>query len=487
MTQAIGSERRKSTARSVQVLRIFGREKPMNTTSVLDLRNLEALRLLRVLPPQPSDTVIVKLRTSASSVRRLAAAAGLEDTSAGVPRSTLASLVERGFVSEIIPVFPAPRPFAEGRGPARALAAAVLEPPSGLRRARGLVSVKVDRGTNAESLAEHLNQQGDEVEYAYVPPVKYPFQPPRRKAKKKTARPGKTGAGTNDPLASRQWNHGAVRIHQARARTGFVDADGVLVAIVDSGIDRGHPDLARAIHEYFNAHSATEDDQDYVGHGSHVAGIIAAGINNHIGIAGLCAARLLVIKGLPRAGNPWNAERYYQALAYPIDRGAKVLNLSLGGGLDPGERDIIADLLDAGITVVAAMGNEFLKGNPIEYPAAYPGVIAVGASDEIDRRADFSCTGNHIALVAPGVNILSTVPRYPSEFAQKTEYDSWPGTSMATPHVTAAAALLLSKSPGLAPGDVRKKLTDTADFVPGQTRRNAESGTGRLNIAAALA
>jgi subtilisin family serine protease len=164
-----------------------------------------------------------------------------------------------------------------------------------------------------------------------------------------------------------------------------------------------------------------------------------------------------------------------------------VLNLSLGGGLDPGERDIIADLLDAGITVVAAMGNEFLKGNPIEYPAAYEGVIAVGASDEMDRRADFSCTGNHIALVAPGTNILSTVPRYPSELAKRLEYDSWPGTSMATPHVAAAAALLLSKSPGMSPATVRKRLTETADFVPDQTRRNKQFGTGRLNIAAALA
>lgn len=455
----------------------------MNVTTVMDLRAAEAIRLPRVRPPQPSDTVIVKLRTTARSQRRFSAAAGLEPPSSGETQPLLTSLMERGYVSEIIPVFPTPRPFGEGRGPARALAAAVLESPPGLKRARGLVSVKVDRGTNAQVIAEHLNQQGDEVEYAYVPPVKYPFLPPRRKA----AKPRKASAESNDPLASRQWNHGAVRIHQARARQGFVDADGVRVAIVDSGIDRGHPDLDGVIEDYFNALSTTEDDRDYVGHGTHVAGIVSAEINNHVGVAGLCTARLLVIKGLPRAGNPWNAERYYQALAYPIDHEAKVLNLSLGGAFDPGERDIIADLLDAGITVVAAMGNEFLEGNPVEFPAAYDGVVAVGASDEMDRRADFSCTGDHISLVAPGVNILSTVPRYPSEFAQKLEYDSWPGTSMATPHVAAAAALLLAKSPGLSPDAVRKRLMETADFVPGQTRKNAEFGTGRLNISAALA
>lgn len=460
-----------------------------NVSSVLDLREMEAVRMARVHRPQPSDTVIVKLRTTARSVRRLSVAAGLEVATSEAAQPTLASLVERGYVSEIIPVFPAPQPFTAGRGLARALAAAVLDSPPGLKRARGLVSLKVDRGTNAEALAEHLNQQGDEVEYAYVPPVKHLFLPPRRsKAKpRKASGSRKTALATNDPLASRQWNHGAVRIHQARSRTGFVDASAVLVAIVDSGIDRGHPDLDGIIEEYANFHSATEDDRDYVGHGTHVAGIIAAEINNQVGIAGLCAARLLAIKGLPKAGTPWNAEKYYQALAHPIDRGAKVVNLSLGGGLDPGERDIIADLLDAGITVVAAMGNEFLKGNPVEYPAAYDGVIAVGASDEVDRRANFSCTGNHIALVAPGVNILSTVPRYPSEFAQNLEYDSWPGTSMATPHVTAAAALLLAKTPGLSPDAIRKRLIGTADLVSGQTRRNAEYGSGRLNIASALA
>ena len=455
----------------------------MDITSVLDLRAMEAIRLARVRPPQPSDTVIVKLRTTDRSIRRLSATARLDAPVTGSSRPLLAALLESGYVLEINPVFAAPQPFEGAREPARALAASVLDAPSGLKRSRGLMSLKVSHGTNAESLAEHLNRQGDEIEYAYVPSVKYLFLPPsRRKAKSR-----KSALSTDVPLASRQWNHGAVKIHQARARRGFVDAESVLVAVVDSGVDREHPDLDGVVAEYTNFHSATEDERDYIGHGTHVAGIIAAEINHGVGIAGLCAARLLVIKGLPRAGTPWNAERYYRALAYPIDRGTKVLNLSLGGGLDLGERDIIADLLDAGIAIVAAMGNEFQKGNPVEYPAAYEGVIAVGATDEVDRRASFSCTGNHISLVAPGVNILSTVPRYPSELAQNLEYDSWPGTSMAAPHVTAAVALLLSKSPGLSPDAVRKKLMESADRVPGQARRNAEYGAGRLNIATALA
>lgn len=449
----------------------------MNVTSIPELRDSYQGRPVQVMPARQTDTVIVKLRTTPNAIRRLAALAGLE---AAGPQPILASLVERGYASEIIPVFPGPLPF-EGRAPSRALAAAVVESPSPLKRARGLVSVKVGRGTSPEALAEYLNGLGEEIEYAYVPPVKYLFLPARRKAVKSSARRLK------DPFLSRQWGHVAVKIHEARRRSGFVDAGEILVAVVDSGIDRDHPDLDGSIQEYANFLSATEDDRDYVGHGTHVAGIIAAEINNRIGTSGLCKARILAIKGLPRAGNPWNAEKYYQALAHPLDRQAKVVNLSLGGGFDPGEEAVIADLLDAGIIIVAAMGNEFLKGNPTQYPAAYPGVIAVGASDEVDRRADFSCTGDHIALVAPGVRVLSTVPRYPSEFARQLEYDSWPGTSMATPHVAAAAALLLAKPPNLTPSAVRRQLMTTADRVPGQTRQNAEYGAGRLNIEAALA
>jgi subtilisin family serine protease len=451
--------------------------------SIPELRAAESASRNRTAPARVQDTVIVKLKAGPTAVRRFAAAAGLGRRGAGEVRQPfVAGLVEAGYAAEVIPIFPAPLPFAADRRPARALAAAVAEAGRPLKRARGLVAVKVDRGTSAEALAAHLDSLKDEVEYAYVPPVKYLFPARRRSRPARRRRARKP----NDPLGSRQWGHGAVRIHAARSRRGFRDAADVVVAVVDSGIDRDHPDLDGAIHSYVNFLSDSEDDRDYVGHGTHVAGIIAAETNNRIGIAGLCAARIMALKGLPRRGNRWNAEKYYQALGHPIDQGARVLNLSLGGGFDRGERDIIADLIDAGITVVAAMGNEFEEGNPVSYPAAYDGVIAVGASDEVDRRASFSCTGRHIALVAPGVNILSTVPRYPSEFAASLEYDAWPGTSMATPHVAAAVALLLAKSPRLTPAAIRKRLVDTADAVPSQDGPDEEHGAGRLDIAAAL-
>lgn len=429
-----------------------------------------------------SDTVIVKLRTTAAATRRISAALrAAEGGGTPAPKPFLATLIENGYAERITPVFPAPLHEPAARGSLRAMSAALREEQP-LTTARGLISVKVDPRASANQLVAHLNTLGSEVEYAYVPPVKYPFV---RRAAGKAAkkRPGKKRPRTtNDPLGSRQWGHGAIRIREARAKAGFKEATDIIVAVIDSGIDNSHPDLVDAITSYVNFLS-NEDDRDYQGHGTHVAGIIAAEINNKIGIAGVCAARIMALKALPKKGNPWNAVAYYRALAHPITAGAKVVNLTI----DPGERDIIADLVDAEITVVAAMGNEFEEGNPISYRAAYDNVIAVGATDEVDRRASFSCTGPHISLVAPGVNILSTTPQYPSELASEVLYDSWPGTSMATPHVAAAAALLLAKKPNLTPAEILDRLTRTADRVPWQASRpDEEYGYGRLNVEAAL-
>jgi subtilisin family serine protease len=114
-------------------------------------------------------------------------------------------------------------------------------------------------------------------------------------------------------------------------------------------------------------------------------------------------------------------------------------------------------------------------------------VISVGASDEADRGADFSCTGRHIDLLAPGVRVLSTVPTYPSQLADRTDYDAWPGTSMATPHVAAAAAILLARKPTATVAQVRSALTRGADKVPGQRGFDHTHGHGRLNVRGALA
>ena len=135
-----------------------------------------------------------------------------------------------------------------------------------------------------------------------------------------------------------------------------------------------------------------------------------------VGIAGIANCRLHCWKVFddPKGSSKeaeFNFEFYSQALANALDSDVKVVNLSLGGEeSSQAEAIVFRELRNAGVVVVAAMGNEFEEGNPKEFPAAYEGVLAVGAVDEVGRRASFSCTGPHIGLVAPGVNILSTVP-----------------------------------------------------------------------------
>lgn len=409
-------------------------------------------------PAYDTNTVVVRIREN--RVPRTAPGGGRLPAVIR-ERTAFQSLIEEGYVSRVAQAF-----VPTGRQAAFALDEPQGGPVSPTLRA--LVSLSITPHGDAQQIAEYLNARQDEFQYAYVPAVKRPC------------------GVVPDPLRSRQWGHTAVRIDEARAQPGFVDADEITVAVVDTGVDGTHPDLTGAVVTYRNL-LTDETDEDFMGHGTHVSGIIAATINNGIGIAGVCAARLAVFKALPRRGGVWDANAYYRALGSAIDVGAKVLNLSLGGAYDRGESDLMEDLLDAGIVVVAAMGNEYERGNPTSYPAKYEGVIAVGAVDEADRRAPFSCTGEHLTLVAPGTNILSTVPQHPTSETQRVMYDAWDGTSMATPYVSAAAALVLAKVPGLTPSEVRERLMRTADRVPWPSADPAsEYGAGRLNIHAAL-
>jgi subtilisin family serine protease len=376
--------------------------------------------------------------------------------------SDLAKLLDNGHVSSITNVFDE----GPGGGGGRAM---FMTGAAGRRassaRAPRLVELKPRRGSSAAALAAHVARMKD-VEYAFVPPVRRLF------AKRARRRGG-------DPLDGRLWGHGAIRLGHARSVAGFNNASTITVAVIDSGIDATHPDLKNAIHEYKNFIGGS--NKDFVGHGSHVAGIIAATANNRFGISGVSSARILALKVLPRDGEEFDAPAYYRALRYVIGR-AQVLNLSLGGEKDLAEIDVMKDVIAAGVVVVAAMGNEFEEGNPTEYPAAIPEVCAVGASDELDRRATFSNTGRHIDLVAPGVGILSTTPMFRYDGDGERQFDAWDGTSMATPHVAAAAALLLAKSPNLTPAQVIRKLTATADRVANAKKGSAAYGSGRLNI-----
>jgi len=290
-----------------------------------------------------------------------------------------------------------------------------------------------------------------------------------------------------DPRHNRQWGLRAIRWFD----TDPPDAAGVTVAICDTGVDTAHPDLAGVVASYdHEGVSAT----DIVGHGTHVSGIVAARTDDAAGVVGVATSRVAMWKVFPdepTAGNFYvDGSRFLRALNAVASSGAKVLNLSLGGTQSSQAEQLLFGRLErAGVTVVAAMGNEHDHGNPVEYPAAYEHVLAVGAVAETNRRSPFSNTGAHIGLAAPGSNVLSTLPTEPSSVRPDTRYASWSGTSMATPHVAAAAALVAAQHPDWTPADTKEHLRTRAAKVAGMGGKafTEEFGTGLLDIAALLA
>jgi subtilisin family serine protease len=289
-----------------------------------------------------------------------------------------------------------------------------------------------------------------------------------------------------DPMQNVQWGLRAISWFDAERP----DASNVSVGILDTGIDAGHPDLANVDITYEHPGTRAED---IVGHGTHVAGIVGAETNNAVGIAGVARCAIHMWKIFPDEqvdGEYYvDADVFADALRAGAESGLSALNMSIGGTRSSSiEQVLIRRLIARGVVVVAAMGNEFQDGNPIEYPAAYDGVLAVGALAENRERSDFSNTGRHIGICAPSSNILSTLPRRRSSFRSERLYASWSGTSMATPHVTAAAALVAAKEPALSPSDIVERLCSTAatlSAMRGRTRTN-EYGAGLLDLERAL-
>lgn len=217
--------------------------------------------------------------------------------------------------------------------------------------------------------------------------------------------------------------------------------EGIIIAVVDTGIDKTHPDLMDRIidgKDFTN----TGDYQDDNGHGTHVSGTILAAYNQ-IGVVGVAPkAKILALKALNGQGQG-DINWINGALEYAVDwRGpnqekASVISLSLGGPPDETEHKIIQRAIQEDILVVCAAGNSGdgrHETDELDYPGAYPEVVEVGAVDLSRNLADFSNTNEEIDLVAPGVDILSTYPG--------NKYARLSGTSMATPHVSGAAALL---------------------------------------------
>jgi len=250
----------------------------------------------------------------------------------------------------------------------------------------------------------------------------------------------------------------------------------ILVGLLDTGVDYNHEELQGRVlkgPDFVNNDSDPRDDQ---GHGTHIAGIIAARGNNGRGVAGVCwSCRILAIKVADASGaatNAWIA----QGILYAANQGAQVINLSLGGS-DPSKTLELAVRYanSRGALLVAAIGNE-ATSQPV-YPAAYPGVIAVGATEVDGNRASFSNFGGYLSLMAPGISIYSTYPN--------NNYQALSGTSMSAALVSGTAALVLSKNPTLSGHQVRRLLIASADDLGTRGKDNL-TGYGQVNARKAL-
>lgn len=314
-----------------------------------------------------------------------------------------------------------------------------------------------------------------------------------------------------DPLFEQQWS--LKKIEAEKAWTIARGSSKVVVAVIDTGVDYTHPDLASNIwtnakeipgngkdddgngyvddvHGYnFVARTAPEaphdfnkksDPMDDHGHGSHCAGVIGAA-HNGVGIMGINAnVQIMAVKFLG-AGGGGTLEDAMLATEYAIVNGADILSNSWGGdGYSKAFGEIIDEANRRGILYVAAAGNDHSNNDtePV-YPASYtqPNVLAVAATDDADEMAFFSNWGKtSVHIAAPGMKILSSIPG--------ATYKAMSGTSMACPHVAGAAALVKAQL-GLNALEIKKRLLDTADKTATLTR--FVSSHGRLNLYNALA
>jgi subtilisin family serine protease/PKD repeat protein len=329
------------------------------------------------------------------------------------------------------------------------------------------------------------------------------------------------GLTPNDPMYPQLWG-----LNNIGQTGGTIDADidapeawgvqtgsqDVVVAVIDTGVDYNHPDLSANIwtnpgeipgngidddgngfiddvHGYDFANNDGDPLDDH-GHGTHVAGTIAAAGNNGIGVVGVAwQARIMAVKFLDAGGSGFT-DGAINAVLYAASMGAKVMNNSWGGGgFSQALNDAIATADMAGALFVAAAGNSNSNNDVIpNYPSNYdvPNVLAVAATDHNDAKAGFSSYGaTTVDLGAPGVDILSSVPTFGSTCcSDPSGYRLLSGTSMATPHVSGAAALVFAQFPGITHHQVKDRLMSSAEPVP--SMQGITVTGGRLNIAAAF-
>ncbi|MFW6143779.1 MAG: S8 family peptidase, partial [Patescibacteria group bacterium] len=281
----------------------------------------------------------------------------------------------------------------------------------------------------------------------------------------------------NDPLYSKQW--GLEKIDSPEAFERAQEGEQT-IAIIDTGVDKNHPELSHLLLSGYNTVEENENTEDDHGHGTHVAGITAAQTNNELGVASSSfSAQILPVKVLNQDGIGTYAD-VAEGITYAADKGSRLLNLSLGGNSDSQTlKRAVKYAQEKGSLLIAAAGN---NGNdtPV-YPAAYEGVLAVSATDQDDNLANFSSFGENIFVAAPGVSITST--------ELDDSYKSKDGTSMSAPHLSGVLALSLAKEE-LSNSELIELIKETADKVGSEDYNkdgwNSYFGYGRLNAGKAL-
>jgi subtilisin family serine protease len=309
-------------------------------------------------------------------------------------------------------------------------------------------------------------------------------------------------AATYAPATSAEWQLRATHT-DAVPELVLRSAAALQIAVIDTGADVTAPDIAAKSPDLWNTRIGSGDVRDVNGHGTFVASLAAGSVTNGDGMSGSGGdAKLMVIKSGSDGGSFSDVDEA-AGITYAVDHGARILNLSVGGpATSTTERRAIQYAIDHGALVVAAVGNEFDAGNPVEYPAALlqpvgsDGVggagLAVTASTTDGRRASFANTGSWVSLAAPGQHVLGAVssasaplayPRSPLAGSKSGLYGYGSGTSFAAPQVAGAAALVWGANPALTAQQVAMILKETAT---GGGRWTPDLGFGVIDVAAAV-
>ncbi|RYX99837.1 hypothetical protein EON78_02550, partial [bacterium] len=324
------------------------------------------------------------------------------------------------------------------------------------------------------------------------------------------------GVKPNDTFYGLQWN--AQSIDADKAWTITTGNKAITVAVIDSGVDPDHPDLSGNLLPMidmlqesgesdvykFGFNEIDYNGKDGNGHGTHVTGILGAMINNGKGVAGIAGnVSILPIKAANYEGNT-SASIITKSILRAIEKGARVINLSIGGPKSEGTqalKDAVELAIQRGVVFVSATGNESDRRNgivtEITVPAAYPGVISVASTTKYNKVANYSNGGEEAEISAPGGGgtssegdkIYSTWPTYRTYEGYRAgivgPYATLSGTSMSCPHVSAVAALILTQEPNLTAQQVRIRLLSTTTEVETKGFDNA-TGFGKLNAYNAL-